>query len=295
MLGGNPTATSPAATNYLYTGEQFDEHAQHYYLRARYYNPLNGRFNRMEPYAGSPQDPQSLHKYLYCHANPVSYRDPSGKFALMTLTYSTKTKTKMEADYAQVTTAIYLNVWESLLLIIGLSYMLYNAANDINNLAVSLEIKEFVQEKKTQTMTQEEFDKLEQSVARKLRRRRDTRRLYLRYGFMTDIQHYGDAGLKAPSWVTRTVYPTGWHAKWYLALFVRGPRDAMYIVLPHGNTTIFGPNNVRGRWDTYVPDLYLPGRGLMGQGQEWYIPNGTGPGTVFGPIPIPEGKLEDVR
>jgi len=78
MLGGNPTATSPAATNYLYTGEQFDEHAQHDYLRARYYNPLNGRFNRMDPYAGSPQDPQSLHKYLYCHANPVNGIDPSG-------------------------------------------------------------------------------------------------------------------------------------------------------------------------------------------------------------------------
>jgi RHS repeat-associated protein len=80
MLGGNPTATSPAATNGLYTGEQFDEHAQHYYLRARYYNPLNGRFNRMDPYAGSPQDPQSLHKYLYCHANPVNGVDPSGKW-----------------------------------------------------------------------------------------------------------------------------------------------------------------------------------------------------------------------
>ncbi len=79
MLGGNPTATSPAATNYLYTGEQFDEHAQHYYLRARYYNPLNGRFNRMDPYAGSPQDPQSLHKYLYCHNNPVSNIDPTGR------------------------------------------------------------------------------------------------------------------------------------------------------------------------------------------------------------------------
>lgn len=81
MLGGNPTATSPAATNYLYTGEQFDEHAQHYYLRARYYNPLNGRFNRMDPYAGSPQDPQSLHKYLYCHANPVNNSDPTGESA----------------------------------------------------------------------------------------------------------------------------------------------------------------------------------------------------------------------
>jgi len=36
MLGGNPQ--TPAATNLLYAGEQFDTDAQQYYLRARYYN-----------------------------------------------------------------------------------------------------------------------------------------------------------------------------------------------------------------------------------------------------------------
>jgi hypothetical protein len=36
-----------------------------YYLRASYY------------------DPQSLHKYLYCHANPVNAIDPSGQFFTM--------------------------------------------------------------------------------------------------------------------------------------------------------------------------------------------------------------------
>ncbi|MBN1126900.1 MAG: right-handed parallel beta-helix repeat-containing protein [Sedimentisphaerales bacterium] len=82
MLGGNPTASSPASTSLLYTGERFDEHAQQYYLRARYYNPMNGLFNRMDPYAGSMQDPQSLHKYLYCHANPVNGIDPSGKWGI---------------------------------------------------------------------------------------------------------------------------------------------------------------------------------------------------------------------
>jgi len=49
-----------------------------YYLRARYYNPLNGRFNRIDPFSGNTQDPQSLHKYLYCHANPINATDPSG-------------------------------------------------------------------------------------------------------------------------------------------------------------------------------------------------------------------------
>ena len=83
MLGGNPTSTTPAATNLLYTGEQFDTNAQQYYLRARYYNPSNGRFNRMDDYSGNMQDPQSLHKYLYAHANPCNCIDPSGRFTLI--------------------------------------------------------------------------------------------------------------------------------------------------------------------------------------------------------------------
>jgi len=68
MLGGNPTSAAPAATNLLYTGEQFDTSAQQYYLRARYYDPSNGRFNRMDDFAGNTQNPQSLHKYLYSRA-----------------------------------------------------------------------------------------------------------------------------------------------------------------------------------------------------------------------------------
>jgi len=52
-----------------------------YYLRARYYNPQNGRFNRIDPFSGNYSDPQSLHKYLYCHANPINAIDPSGNFA----------------------------------------------------------------------------------------------------------------------------------------------------------------------------------------------------------------------
>ena len=79
MLGGNPEPTSPAGTNLLYAGEHFDTDSQNYYLRARWYDSLSGRFNRMDPFAGSPQDPQSLHKYLYVHNNPVNGIDPSGR------------------------------------------------------------------------------------------------------------------------------------------------------------------------------------------------------------------------
>jgi len=82
MLGGNPTRSAPPATSLLYAGEQFDLDAQQYYLRARYYNPLNGRFNRMDPFAGNNHDPQSLHKYLYANANPINRIDPSALLLL---------------------------------------------------------------------------------------------------------------------------------------------------------------------------------------------------------------------
>jgi len=77
-----PGHVSQQAANLLYAGEQFDTDSQNYYLRARWYDSLTGRFNRVDPYAGNYQDPQSLHKYLYAHANPVNGVDPTGLFSL---------------------------------------------------------------------------------------------------------------------------------------------------------------------------------------------------------------------
>ena len=54
-------------------------------LRARYYQPPTGRFNRVDPFAGNTSDPQSLHKYVYAHANPVIVVDPSGLFSVSEL------------------------------------------------------------------------------------------------------------------------------------------------------------------------------------------------------------------
>jgi RHS repeat-associated protein len=65
----------------LYSGEQFDSKIGQQYLRQRYYDPTTGRFNRLDPFFGHLNDPQSLHKYLYTHANPVNGIDPSGQFA----------------------------------------------------------------------------------------------------------------------------------------------------------------------------------------------------------------------
>jgi RHS repeat-associated protein len=76
------TSTSSAETSFLYCGEQFDSTLQMYNLRARFYNPSNGRFNQRDSSIGNGEDPQSLHKYLYTYCDPVNSSDPSGNDVL---------------------------------------------------------------------------------------------------------------------------------------------------------------------------------------------------------------------
>jgi RHS repeat-associated protein len=77
---GNSVATSGTTpNNYLYRGEQYDQDLGLYYLRARYYNPLTGRFMSRDPENGNLSDQVSLHKYLYAGSNPVNYVDPRGR------------------------------------------------------------------------------------------------------------------------------------------------------------------------------------------------------------------------
>ena len=56
-----------------YTGQQYDGVTQQYYLRARFYNPVIGRFTQEDVYRGD-----GLNLYAYCGNNPVGYFDPSG-------------------------------------------------------------------------------------------------------------------------------------------------------------------------------------------------------------------------
>ena len=80
---GNPIGFDPAnaLTSLLYSGEQTDATGLQY-LRARYYDPTSGRFNRLDPFAGNMSDPLTLHKYLYAHADAVNGIDPTGQFLL---------------------------------------------------------------------------------------------------------------------------------------------------------------------------------------------------------------------
>ena len=71
---GNLLEQKEAVTNrILYTGQQYDQETGQYYLRARYYNPVVGRFLQEDTYRGD-----GLNLYAYCANNPVVYYDPSG-------------------------------------------------------------------------------------------------------------------------------------------------------------------------------------------------------------------------
>jgi RHS repeat-associated protein len=70
---------------YRFTGEQFDETLNQYYLRARYYNQNIGRFTQQDTYQGNNFDPATLHKYLYANADPSNKIDPSGHMSLGSL------------------------------------------------------------------------------------------------------------------------------------------------------------------------------------------------------------------
>ncbi|MGP8184773.1 MAG: RHS repeat-associated core domain-containing protein, partial [Terracidiphilus sp.] len=61
------------------SGEQYDSDLGLYYLRARYYNPLTGRFMSRDPWSGNQFDPRTLHRYLYVGSNPVNDIDPRGR------------------------------------------------------------------------------------------------------------------------------------------------------------------------------------------------------------------------
>ncbi len=62
---------------FRFNGEQYDSVTSQYYLRARFYNPIIGRFTQEDTYYGD-----GLNLYEYCRNNPMLYRDPSGHDAV---------------------------------------------------------------------------------------------------------------------------------------------------------------------------------------------------------------------
>ncbi|AQT67724.1 Cell wall-associated polypeptide CWBP200 [Anaerohalosphaera lusitana] len=67
---------------FKFTGQWHDSEFNHYYLRARMYDPFMARFTTRDPVFGKADECLTLHKYLFSLNDPVNNLDPSGKSAI---------------------------------------------------------------------------------------------------------------------------------------------------------------------------------------------------------------------
>jgi RHS repeat-associated protein len=65
-----------------FAGEYWDDTAGLLQLRARWYDPSNGRLLSPDPYQGTLRDPRTLNRYVYAGADPVDQTDPSGLMSM---------------------------------------------------------------------------------------------------------------------------------------------------------------------------------------------------------------------
>jgi len=89
--------------------------------QARWMNPQTGRFHTMDTFEGDQEQPLSLHKYLYCRADPVNGSDPSGHFMEGLAGFSVVMYEDMEMRKADATAAsiAYQNMSRSIVFKIG--------------------------------------------------------------------------------------------------------------------------------------------------------------------------------
>ena len=93
---------SSPATNFRYAGEYIDPITGLSFNRARWYDRSNGRWNRLDPFAGRMHNPLSFHKYLYGAAEPVMSLDPSGTTSYIDILAATGIRSYLTSLYFPV-------------------------------------------------------------------------------------------------------------------------------------------------------------------------------------------------
>lgn len=241
-----------------------------------FYDPRTGRFNQMDRYAGDPYNPQTLHKYLYCNADPINNIDPSGNMTIAE-TISTMTIGQIMIGSLAATYATVPQIREQV--------------ND----AVAYELQRLVDSTGRYLSLEETYQRAKDKV-RQWDESRRTRRgeLYLHYSYRQPVTAASLVltGLwpTSPihpegSFATRDIYLTGWMAKDRLALRHINPPDAAYLVWPKRGyePTAQGP---------VTPKVDYAGKLMNGGGYQFVFGKGSGGFlTVFGPVPIKRGNM----
>jgi RHS repeat-associated protein len=73
-----PGTTCSVPTDFRFAGMQFDSETGLYHTWFRQYDATQGRWLGVDPLPGSPNDPQSLNRYVYVANDPVNLVDPYG-------------------------------------------------------------------------------------------------------------------------------------------------------------------------------------------------------------------------
>lgn len=78
-FGNWHSAQGQANIHMLFQEQQQDPESSLYYMRARYYDPQQGRFISKDPIKGDLRRPQTQNPYAYSLNNPINLSDPSGE------------------------------------------------------------------------------------------------------------------------------------------------------------------------------------------------------------------------
>jgi RHS repeat-associated protein len=69
------------ATDRRFTGQREETAIGLYDYKARYYDPVIGRFIQADTIVPEPGNPQALNRYAYVYGNPLRYTDPTGYYS----------------------------------------------------------------------------------------------------------------------------------------------------------------------------------------------------------------------
>jgi RHS repeat-associated protein len=287
-----------AITNltFEFTGKERDAETGLDYFGARYFAGAQGRFTSPD-WSAMPQavpyailgDPQTLNLYAYVRNNPLSEADADGHcepfcglIAKLAVWAGTGVATQGGKQFAK-------NV--AIGAAKGVGSVAYNtvmgsnpATALVSKLAGQPNVLQPSNQTQAQVKTTTEVGIAVASVAAAgiagaataSGEAAESSTTFYHYGFLADEANF-TGGLRPGAFATTDGGLTGTEAQSTLALpsRIQGVPDGVYPVTPEPGTPVNGPSTVRAAF------------GQPGGGQEVSFPQGTGPGTVGTPKPIP--------